>query len=142
MPDSKPHLTMVERIRKRDVALAPEPDGEEQDGSDAYGEVRAPRSRGREALMLDVRKANGACYGMSYAYLTRIDFEPGDMLKLHFADAVLQVGGRQLGELYRRLLEHRVDMIQEGTEADEALKPDDASHIDRIQLFAQMEGGT
>lgn len=142
MPDSKPHLTMVERIRKRDVAPVPEPDGNEQDVSDAYGEVRAPRSRGREALMLDVRKANGACYGMSYAYLTRIDFEPGDMLKLHFADAVLQVGGRQLGELYRRLLEHRVDMIQEGTEADEALKPDDASHIDRIQLFAQTEGGT
>lgn len=130
----------IERILGR----SPERDGPEHEPEDpavrdAYGEVRAPKSRGREALMLDVRKANGQCHGMSYAYLVRIDFDPGDMLKLHFADAVVQVGGRGLRPLYQRLLEHRVEAIQEGTEAEEGLKPEDASHIDRIQLITQTE---
>lgn len=105
----------------------------------SFEEMRMPRSRGREALMLDVRRASGQCHGMPYAYLTRIDFDPGDMLKLHFAGDVVQVGGRRLKDLYLRLLEHRVEAIQEGTEAEEGLKPDEAAHIDRIELFTSTE---
>ena len=116
-----------------------EPEIEEAHIRNAFDEVRAPKTRGREALMLDVRKADGQCHGMTYAYLMRVDFEPGDRLRLHFADAVVQIGGRRLQSLYRRLLEHRVDAIQEGTEAEEGLKPDEAAHIDRIQLITPTE---
>lgn len=140
MQGTKPLPAAIERILGR--TQQPGEDEEEADDGEvreAYGEVRAPKARGREALMLDVRRADGQCHGMSYSYLMRVDFEPGDLLKLHFAEAVVQVGGRRLQPLYRRLLEHRVEAIQEGTEAEEGLKPEDAPHIDRIQLITRTE---
>lgn len=138
MSDIRTMPSMVERVARRQRPEL-EPEVEDRNATDAYGEVRAPRARGREALMIDVRKADGSCYGMSYAYLGRIDFTPGDIVRLHFTDAVVQVGGKQLKALYKRLLEHRVEAIQEGTEAEEGLKPDEAPHIDRIEVFAPSE---
>lgn len=138
MADVKALPTAIERILGRG-AQRPEPADEDVDIPEAFAEVRAPRYRGREALMLDVRRADGACFGMSYAYLIRIDFEPGDRLRLVFADGVVQVGGRRLRDLYRRLLEHRVDAIQEGTVAEEGLKAEEEPHIDHIQLFTRSE---
>ncbi|MCW5631891.1 MAG: hypothetical protein KIT17_01010 [Rubrivivax sp.] len=138
MQDTKPLPPAIERILSR-AQQQPEEEPTDAEVREAYGEVRAPKTRGREALMLDVRKANGECHGLSYAYLMRVDFDPGDMLKLHFADATVQVGGRRLQALYRRLLEHRVEAIQEGTDAEEGLKPEDAAHIDRIELITPTE---
>lgn len=142
MQDTKALPPAIERILNRAQQAQhgdTEASAEEADVRGAFGEVRAPRAQGREALMLDVRRVDGQCHGLSYAYLMRVDYEPGDRLKLHFADAVVQVGGRRLQPLYRRLLEHRVEAIQEGTEAEEGLKPEDAPHIDRIELFDRME---
>ncbi len=138
MSDIRTKPSMVERIARRQRPEL-EPEVEDRDAMDAYGEVRAPRTRGREALMIDVRKADGSCFGMSYAYMTHVDFTPGDMLRLHFSPATVQVGGRQLKPLYKRLLEHRVEAIQEGTEAEEGLKPEEAPHIDRIDIFNTSE---
>jgi hypothetical protein len=138
MDATKPLPSAIERILGRAQANNEPEAPDDPDVREAFGEVRAPRSRGREALMLDVRRANGQCHGMTYAYLIRVDYEPGDLLKLHFADAVVQIGGRRLEALYR-LLEHRVDAIQEGTDAEEGLKAEDASHIDRIELITAKE---
>jgi hypothetical protein len=132
----KPKPSAIDRILGK---TAPRLEPEDADVRAAFDEVRAPKSRGREGIMLDVRKADGQCYGMSYAYLTRIDFEPGDRMKLHFAGDVVQMEGRRLRSLYRRLLEHRVDAIQEGTDAEDDLKPEDAAHIDRLELISKQE---
>lgn len=116
-----------------------EPEVEAGGIRDAFDEDAIPKSRGRAAIMLDLRKANGQCYGMSYAYLTRIEFDPGDRMKLHFAGEVVQIQGRRLRPLYQRLLEHRVHAIQEGTDAEEGLKPDEATHIERLDIIKQKE---
>ena len=137
MDEVKAKPTAVERIlaQARDYDRGPE----EPPLREAFDEVRNPKRTGRQAIMLDVRKADGQRYGMSYAYLTRVDFEPGDRLKIHFARDVVQIEGRRLEELYRRLLDHRVDAIQEGTAAEDGLKPEEASHIDRLQLITATE---
>lgn len=138
MDATKPKPSAVDRIMARS-GLRHEPEVDDGDVRNAFDEVRAPKSRGREGIMLDVRKADGQCHGMSYAYLTRIDFEPGDRMKLHFAGQVVQMEGRRLKGLYRRLLEHRVEAIQEGTEAEDGLKPEDVAHIDRLELISDKE---
>lgn len=136
MPDVKRSASAVERILGRPRL---EPEVEDAGIREAFDEVRAPRSSGRESIMLDVRRADGQCCGLSYAYLVRIDFEPGDRMKLHFADTVVQFEGRRLAGLYARLLEHRVQAIQEGTESEEGLKPEDAPHIDRLMVISRKE---
>lgn len=135
--DSRHSTATLDRILNRSPRS--EPEVEASDVRNAFDEVRAPRTRGREGIMLDVRKANGQSHAMSYAYLIRVDFEPGDRLRLHFAADVILVEGRRLGGLYRRLIEHRVDAIQEGTEAEDGLKPEDAAHIDRLDLISNAE---
>lgn len=133
--DTKPRSHAVEAILGRPrPRLEPEAEARE-----AFDEARAPRSRGRESLMLDVRRADGQRHALSYAYLMRVDFEPGDRLRLRFGEAVVRVEGRRLGDLYRRLLEHRVEGIQEGTEAEGGLKPDQAPHIDRVEVITREE---
>jgi len=136
--DTKPQPSVVDRILNRG-APRHEPEVEDADLRDAFDGEDAPKARGRGGIMLDVRKADGQCYGMSYAYLTRIDFDPGDRLKLHFAGEVLQIEGRRLKGLYRRLLDHRVKVVQEGTDAEDGLKPEDAAHIDRLELITRKE---
>ena len=63
MSDIRTMPSMVERVARRQRPEL-EPEVEDRNATDAYGEVRAPRARGREALMIDVRKADGSCYGM------------------------------------------------------------------------------
>ena len=139
MVDTKPQPSVVDRILNRG-APRHEPEVEDADLRSAFEGDDVPKSRGRAGIMLDVRKADGQCHGMSYAYLTHIDFDPGDRLKLHFAGGkVVQIQGRGLKDLYQRLLDHRVRAVQEGTDSEDGLKPEDAAHIDRIELITRKE---
>jgi hypothetical protein len=119
-----------------------EPEVEERLPRDAYEEVRAPRTRGREGLMLDVRLKGGRCSGFPYAYLVRVDYFPEDTIHLHFPQGQIVVEGRNLSDLYRRLLDHRVEAVQEGTEAEESLKPEEAAHISSITINENEEEET
>jgi hypothetical protein len=136
--DSKRVPSPVERILGKG-APRHEPEVEDAGLRDAFEDESTPKSRGRAAIMLDLRKADGQRHAMSYAYLTRIDYDPGDRMKLHFAGEVVQIQGRRLRPLYQRLLEHRVHAIQEGTDAEEGLKPDEATHIERLEIIKQKE---
>lgn len=137
MADAKRSSSAVERLLGK-TPPRHEPEVEafreafEDDGDD-------PKARGRAPVMLDVRKANGDRHAMSYAYLTQVDFEPGDRMKLHFAGQVVQLQGRRLLPLYERLRDHRQPALQEGTDAEEALKPETATHIERIEIIKQKE---
>ncbi len=137
MADAK-HRTAVERFLGN-VKPRHEPETEQAQIRDAFEEVRAPKTRGREGITLDVRLADGRCSGFSYAYLIRADYVPGDTVCLHFAGSDIVIEGRRLSGLYRRLLDHRVEAVQQGTESEEGLKPDDAAHIDDIKIYNKEE---
>jgi hypothetical protein len=100
------------------------------------------RTNSREGIMLDVRLANGTIESFNYSYLTRIRYTPGDSIELVFGDVKrhtnegvrVQIEGRRLGHLRQSLAEHRRRFIQEGTEAEDGLKPEEEPHIDRIQI--------
>lgn len=116
-----------------------EPEVEGRQVRDAFDEVRAPKVRGREGITLNVRLADGSCIGYTYAYLTRVKYVPGDTLKLQFVQSEVVIEGRKLRDLYSRLLDHRVEAVQEGTETEEGLKSEEAAHIDSISIIESEE---
>lgn len=111
----------------------------EVEAREAFDDVRAPRVRGREGLMLDLRWVNGCATAFTYTVLERVEFVPGDRLRLFFGADVVQIEGRSLGELYERLLAHRVESIQEGRAAEARAKPPEAAHIDSLKLLHRKE---
>jgi hypothetical protein len=124
-------LSAVERFLKK-TPPQHEPETEEREVRDAYDGLR--KTRGRPSITLDVRLKDGNRSGFSYAYLLRTDYVPGDTIRLHFAQAEIVIEGRRLSDLYSRLIDHREGAIQEGTEAEEGLKPEEVAHIERISI--------
>ncbi len=114
-----------------------EPETEERELRDAYEGLRLSKTRGRAGITLDVRLKDGTRSGFSYAYLLRTDYEPGDKIRLHFAQGLIVIEGRRLSDLYNRLIDHREGVIQEGTEAEDGLKPENVAHIDHITINAE-----
>jgi hypothetical protein len=75
----------------------------------------------------------------SYAYLTRIDFDPRGKIDLHFGDDVVVIEGRNLRGMQQKLRLHKADEIHEGLEAEGALKPEGAAHVERILILNERE---
>jgi hypothetical protein len=92
------------------------------------------RQHSREAIMLDVKMGDGSIESFPYAWLSRVRYQPGDTLTLRFGKNEINVEGRNLSRLREIVSEHRARFIQEGTEGEEGLKPEDAAHIDRIEI--------
>jgi hypothetical protein len=113
--------------------------GVEPDEERARASFQEARARSREAVMLDVRLADGTVESFPYAYLTRLKYLPGDTLILRFGADEVRAEGRNLTRLRDALSEHRARFIQEGTEAEEGLKPEEAAHIGRI-VITEREG--
>ena len=97
------------------------------------------RRQTQDDLMLDVRFSNGARCALSYSYLVKIEYLPADQLKLSFGLDTVLVEGRRLLPLYEKLRRHRTRFVQEGTVAEDELKPEEASHIDLIELTQNKE---
>ena len=98
---------------------------------EAYDEGRR---QSQDDLMLDVRFSDGSRCALSYGYLVKIEYNPSDQLKLMFGLDTVVVEGRRLLPLYELLRRHRAKYVQEGTAAEDGLKPEDAPHIDRINF--------
>lgn len=126
MVDSK--RSAADTFGKRSRASAEDTD---DDIRPAY---QRARERSDERLMLKLIFATGRSVSLSYAYLTQVEFNPGDVLGIRFGRVVVTVSGRRLERIAEDLLEHRVRHIQEGTEAEEGLKPADAAHVDEIKI--------
>lgn len=92
------------------------------------------RAHSREAIMLDVMKADGTIESFPYAWLSRIQYQPGDKLILCFGRNEINIEGRNLSRTRELVSEHRARFIQEGREAEQGLKPEDAAHIERIEI--------
>lgn len=121
------HSTMVEQLLNR----SPKHEPEVEEAMEAFQEAR---SRSRETAMLDLRFLNGTVESFSYSYLTRVRFEPGDIICMRFGRDQIQITGRNLKRLCETITEQRTRFIQEGAEGDEHLKPNEAPHIDEISI--------
>ncbi|MBY0504435.1 MAG: hypothetical protein K2X03_11020 [Bryobacteraceae bacterium] len=125
-PPKRPN-SVLERLAGRQ---AKEPPGDES--------VRDSFSMGRvsddDDLMLDVRLKDGSRYAFPYGTLLKVDFSPRDELKLVFSANIVVIEGRRLLPLYDLLRRHKAKFVQEGTDAEDGLKPDDAAHIDSIHI--------
>jgi hypothetical protein len=108
--------------------------GESASSASVRDAFQEGRTRSRDSVMLDVRFATGNIESFNYAYLTRISYKPGDTLRLQFGGSAVKVEGKRLSRLRDSVSEHRARYIQEGTDAEEGLKPEDAAHIDSIVI--------
>ena len=109
--------------------------GQSQEQEDAVREAYATgRRQTQDDLMLDVRFSNGTRCALSYSFLVKIEYLPADQLKLIFGADTVLLEGRRLLPLYEMLRRHRTRFVQEGTVAEDELKPEEASHIDLIEF--------
>jgi hypothetical protein len=125
IPRRSQHLTdLLERAKPRH-----EPEVEEAGRSLKESRPAMP------SPMLDIMFRSGKVRSFSYAYLSEIEFEPGDTLTLKFtsgADVVIE--GRGLERHRSQVRLHRADYIQENTESELALAADGVSQVEAIYI--------
>jgi len=105
--------------------------GEEKDAADGYREARA---RAREASMLDVVLTDGTIESFDYSLPRRVTFLPEGKLILRFGGDSVVVEGANLALIREQIVEGRRRFIRVGTEAEQDVKPEDAAHIERIEI--------
>jgi hypothetical protein len=123
----------VERVTK---AVRPQHEPEVKEAIDAYEEVRA---RSRETFMLELRFRDGRVRNFDYAHLQESEFVPHDKMILRFGTREVTAEGRNLRAVYTLITEHRRRFIHEGTDEEEAGKPENAAHIDKIEVRIAVE---
>lgn len=118
-------LNFGKRVRK----TAPEP--EESEAAESFQQARA---RSREALMLDVKLNDGTVESFDYSLPKRVTYKPDGRLILRFGEDKITVHGGNLERVRQAVTEGRARSIQEGTEAEQGVKPEDVAHIERIVI--------
>lgn len=113
-----------------------DPPGREESVRESYD---GSRPNSEDDLMLDIRLSDGSRCALSYGTLLKIEYSPADQLTLAFAIVTVVIQGRKLLPLYDLLRRHRAKFVQEGTDAEEGLKPENASHIDNIHFETTKE---
>ena len=126
-PPRRPN-SVLERLAGRQ-AKEPLPTDEDVRESFSFSRVSD-----EDDLMLDVRLRDGSRTAFPYGTLLKVDFSPADQLKLCFAANIVVIEGRRLLPLYELLRRHKAKFVQEGTEAEDGLKPEAAAHIDSISI--------
>lgn len=122
---------VIETFTKR---LARKDEPEEMEAREAHKEARIAIP----TPMLDIILQDGRIVSFNYSYLRRVEFEPGDTVKLIFTDGTrVTIEGRNLRRLREQIRLHRADEIQEGSELDESLRGEDEPHIFRIEITAE-----
>ena len=85
--------------------------------------------------MLDVVFRNGKIRSFGYAYLSEVEFEPGDTLTLKFthgAQVILE--GRNLGEHRQKIRLHRAAEIRECSASELTTQAEGVSQIEKIHI--------
>lgn len=117
-------------------ATPPRHEPETQEAKDAYEKAHAVS---REALMLEIRLANGEMVSFPYSSLRMARYLPKGVIELRFDGNRVIAEGRNLLRLHESIIQHRQRFIQEGTDIERGLKDDDAVHIDRILITEARE---
>lgn len=85
--------------------------------------------------MLDLVFKNGRIRSFSYAYLSEVEFEPGDTLTLKFTNgAEVIVEGRVLTYHRQQVRLHRAAEIRECSDSELALEREGVSQVERITI--------
>ena len=85
--------------------------------------------------MLDVVFRTGKIRSFNYAYLSEIEFEPGDALTLKFSNgAEVIIEGRGLARHRQQIRHHRADEIRECPESELERGHEETSQVDRIYI--------
>ena len=104
-----------------------EPEVEESTLKEARGALSAP--------MLDIVFRDGRIRSFNYAYLSEVEFEPGDTLTLKFSTGAAVIAeGRGLARHRQQVRRHRADEIRECTESELALQLEGLSQVERIVI--------
>ena len=91
----------------------------------------AARPFSQEGLMVEVCFRSGRCRFFDSAGCVEAAYEKGDTVLILYATAVLQIEGRNLGDLASLIKERRVDYVQEQHDEYAA---EEEPHIDAILL--------
>jgi hypothetical protein len=110
--------------------------GQEKDEADGYREARA---RAREAPMLDVVLTDGTIESFDYSLPKRVTFLPEGKLILRFGGDSVIVEGVNLARIREQIVEGRRRFIRVGTEAEQDVKPEEAPHIERIEIVVGID---
>jgi hypothetical protein len=85
--------------------------------------------------MLDVAFRSGKVRSFSYAYLSEVEFEPGDTLTLKFTSgATVIVEGRGLARLRQSVRLHRADEIRECSKDELGLEGEEIMQVANITI--------
>lgn len=85
--------------------------------------------------MLDVIFRNGTIRSFSYAYLSEVEFEPGDTLTLRFTNGTEIIAeGRGIAYHRGQIRLHRAAEIRECSESELALDVDGISQVENITI--------
>jgi hypothetical protein len=112
-------------------AAKPQHEPEVQAAIDTYEEARA---KTREAPMLEMRFADRRVACFDYGSLEEAWFLSDGKFTLRFGRKQIIAEGKNLRRLFDTIIEHRQRFICEGTGDEEASKPEDAAHIDKITI--------
>jgi hypothetical protein len=118
-----PHLReILEKARPR-----LEPEVEEASLKEARLAIPTP--------MLDVIFRDGRVRSFNYAYLSEVEFEPGDKLTIKYTTGVeITLEGRGLSRHRQQVRLHRADEIRECSETEQALLEDGVSQVETIHI--------
>jgi hypothetical protein len=85
--------------------------------------------------MLDIVLRSGNVRSFSYAYLSEVEFKPGDTLTLKFTSgAEVIIEGRGLARHRQQVRLHRADEIRECQEAELMQDGQGVSQVERIHI--------
>ncbi len=114
------------------VRKEPADSGEEKEGAGNYREARA---RAREAPMLDVVFTDGRIESFDYSLPRRVTYLPEGKLIVRFGGDTISAVGSNLGRVREQIVEGRRRFIRVGTEAEDGINPEDAPHIESIEIM-------
>jgi hypothetical protein len=131
MKDNATHTKPVLAVHKYVKAPPPSHELDEAEALDVYEKAHAIS---REALMLEIRFANGDTVSWPYSSLRKVKYFGKGLLELRFDGDLVIAEGKNLQRVRAAINEHRQRFIQEGTDVERGLKDEDAVHIDRIEI--------
>ena len=84
--------------------------------------------------MLDVKLRDGTVESFDYSRPKRVTYTPDGTLILRFGEDTIKLRGTGLERVRQAVTEGRARSIQEGTQAEQDVKSEDAAHIERIEI--------
>ena len=83
-------------------------------------------------IMLDIVLRSGNHVALSYAYMTKVEFDPSSSIVIHVMEDRVTVTGRNLRSVYQALITHRLRLIRES--AEDFTGGDIEVFIERIEI--------